>query len=90
VNGFRTDAERRMCCTVSGHVHSNAGISSTATPQELVWGMAVGCGVNAKHMAFAYGKNFLRKPVIACGIVYHGEPVVEFMNLGKRIRRVAR
>lgn len=90
VNGFRLDAERRMCCTVTGHNHSNAGISATATPQELVWGMAVGCGVDAKHMAFAYGKNFQRKPVISCGVVHEGEPVVEFMDLGKRIRRIYR
>lgn len=90
VNGFRQDCERRMRSTVTGHNHSNAGISATATEQELVWGMAVGCGVDAKHLAFAYGRNFTRKPIIACGIVYNGEPVVEYMDLGKRIRRVRR
>lgn len=88
VNGFRKDAESRMCSTVSGHNHSNAGISATATSQELVWGLAVGCGVNMKHMAFAYGRHFTRKPVIACGVVYHGQPVIEYMDLGRRIRRV--
>ena len=68
VNGFRKDAEKRMRCTVSGHNHSNAGISATATDQELVWGMGVGCGVDHKHMAFAYGKHFANKPIIACGV----------------------
>ena len=88
VNGFRKDAESRMCSTVSGHNHSNAGISATATSQELVWGMGVGCGVNVKHMAFAYGRHFARKPIIACGVVFHGQPVIEYMDLGKRVRRV--
>lgn len=88
VNGFRKDCETRMRCTVSGHNHSNAGISATATDQELVWGMAVGCGVNHQHMAFAYGKHFAKKPIIACGIVDNGRPHVEYMDLGKKVRRV--
>lgn len=88
VNGFRKDAEQRMISTVSGHNHSNAGISATATCQELVFGMAVGCGVDRKHMAFAYGRHFARKPIISCGVVYHGEPVIEFMPLGRRLRRI--
>jgi metallophosphoesterase superfamily enzyme len=88
INGFRKDCETRMRCTVSGHNHSNAGISATATDQELVWGMAVGCGVNHAHMAFAYGKHFAKKPIIACGVVIDGEPHIEYMNLGKKVRRV--
>jgi len=87
INGFRKDAEQRMRCTVSGHNHSNAGISATATDQELVWGLAVGCGVNQKHMAFAYGKNFAKKPIISCGVVIDGVPQIEYMNLGSKIRR---
>lgn len=87
INGFRKDAETRMRCTVTGHNHSNAGISATATDQELVWGMAVGCGVDHKHLAFAYGKHFAKKPIIACGIVMDGEPIIEYMNLGSKIRR---
>jgi predicted phosphodiesterase len=88
VNGFRKDCETRMRCTVSGHNHSNAGISATATDQELVWGMGVGCGVDHVHLAFAYGKHFAKKPIIACGVVIDGEPHIEYMNLGKKIRRV--
>ena len=88
INGFRKDAEQRMRCTVSGHNHSNAGISATATDQELVWGMAVGCGVNHEHLAFAYGKHFAKKPIVACGVVIEGEPHVEYMNLGKKVRRL--
>ena len=88
INGFRKDAETRMRCTVSGHNHSNAGISATATDQELVWGMAVGCGVNHEHLAFAYGKHFAKKPIVACGVVADGTPHVEYMNLGSKVRRL--
>ena len=88
INGFRKDAETRMRCTVSGHNHSNAGISATATDQELVWGMAVGCGVNHEHLAFAYGKHFAKKPIISCGLVIEGEPHIEYMDLGSKVRRI--
>ena len=88
VNGFRKDAETRMRCTVTGHNHSNFGVSYTATDQELVWGLAVGCGVDVRSMAFAYGKNFAKKPVIGCGVVIDGVPYAEPMNLGKKVRRI--
>lgn len=88
VNGFRKDCENRMRPCVSGHNHSNLGVSYTATDQELVWGMAVGCGVDHRHLAFAYGKHFAKKPVIGCGVVIDGVPYAEPMNLGKKIRRV--
>lgn len=84
VNGFRMDAKNRMVNTVSGHNHSNAGISASASDHRLVWGMAVGCGVDNTSMAFAYGKHFKNKPIIACGVVIDGEPHVEFMNLGRK------
>jgi len=84
VNGFRNDSIKRMCRTVSGHAHGNAGVSATASNHRLVWGMAVGCGVDVESMAMAYGRHFLQKPIIACGIVIDGTlPVVEFMDLGE-------
>ena len=83
VNGFRNDAQRRMCRTVSGHAHGNAGISASASEHRLVWGMAVGCGIDREAMAFAYGKHFLQKPIIACGVVIDGSPYVEYMDMGE-------
>ena len=84
VNGFRNDAQARMCNTVSGHCHGNAGVSATASHHRLVWGMAVGCGVDNSTMAMVYGKHFKNKPIIACGVVIDGKlPVVEFMDLGE-------
>jgi predicted phosphodiesterase len=83
-NGFRNDAIKRMCRTVSGHAHGNAGVSATASQHRLVWGMAVGCGVDVDSMAMAYGKHFLQKPIISCGVVIDGTlPVVEFMDRGE-------
>ena len=83
VNGFRNDAIHRMTNTVSGHNHSNAGISATASQHRLVWGMAVGCGVDNSSMAFVYGKHFKNKPIVSCGTVINGKPEVHFMNMGE-------
>lgn len=83
VNGFRNDAKARMVSTVSGHCHGNAGISATASHHRLVWGMAVGCGVDNTTMAMAYGKDFKNKPVISCGIVIDGDPYIQYMDLGE-------
>lgn len=84
VNGFRNDCARRMQNTVSGHVHGNGGVSANASNHRLVWGLAVGCGVDNEQMAFAYGKHFLRKPIISCGVVIDGKlPIWEPMDLGE-------
>lgn len=86
VNGFRNDGIKRMCRTVSGHAHGNAGVSATASHHRLVWGMAVGCGIDVKSMAFAYGKHFLQKPIISCGIVLDGKhPYVEYFDGGEAV-----
>lgn len=84
VNGFRNDAKNRMQNSVSGHIHGNLGVSYTASQHRLVWGMAVGCGIDNKTMAFAYGKHFKNKPIVGCGVVKWGvEPHVFAMNLGE-------
>jgi len=62
-------------------------LSATASATQLVWGLAVGCGVDNDQMAFAYGKNFARKPIVACGVVIDEEPHVEFMDLGSYIKK---
>ena len=83
-NGFRLDAERRMTNTVSGHAHSNGGISASACEHRLVWGLAVGCGVDMDSMAYAYAKDFPRKSVISCAVIKHGEPHIYYMPLGEK------
>jgi len=72
-NGFRNDAKSRMCNTVSGHAHGNLGVAYSACQEKAVWGMAVGCGIDNKSMAFAYGKHFKNKPIVGCGIVRGGK-----------------
>lgn len=84
--GYGKDARTRMCNTVSGHAHGNFGVAYTANSTRLVWGMGVGCGVDRRSMAFAYGKHFKKKPILGCGVVMDDGklPVCFPMDLGRR------
>lgn len=86
VNGFRADSQKRMVSTVTGHAHGNFGVSYTATDHRLIFGLAVGCGIDVESMAFAYGKDFSLKPIVGCAVVLEDGtlPVNFAMNLGKK------
>lgn len=86
VGGFRRDSRDRMCNTVTGHVHTNFGVSYTATDHRLVFGCAVGCGIDNRSMAFAYGKNFKLKSIVGCAVVSENGtlPICFPMPLGSK------
>ena len=73
--------------TVIGHLHTNAGVEWSANSKDLIFGMAVGCGIDREQYAFNYGKDFKYKPILGCGIVANNGQHAEFvpMNLGKKI-----
>ena len=56
--------------TVIGHLHSVAGVEWLANSKEIMFGMSVGCGIDRRKYAFKYGKDFRRKPILGCGVVY--------------------
>ncbi len=72
-------AKMRMQSTVVGHFHSACGVWYQAGPTTKVWGMNVGCGVDRNHWSMQYGTAFLKKPIVACGVVIDGDPFVETM-----------
>lgn len=57
--------------TVIGHLHSVAGVEWLASEKDCIFGMCVGCGIDRHEYAFRYGKDFRRKPILACGVVEH-------------------
>ena len=71
----------RMQPTVMGHYHSCCGVWYQAGPTQKTWGMNVGCGVDREHWSMHYGAAFLKKPIVACGVVIDGTPFVETMEL---------
>ena len=55
--------------TVLGHFHSTFGVGYMANTQDLSFGMAVGCLIDISSYAMEYGKDFLDRPILGCGIV---------------------
>jgi hypothetical protein len=62
--------KRKSVCM--GHLHSNFGIEFSGTEHDLLFGMAVGCGVDRHSYAAAYGRDFPRKPILGCATVTDG------------------
>ena len=59
---------------VQGHYHTKFGIEYWANPDNLFWGMQVGCLINQKSLAFAYAKNFKTRFIIGCGMIIDSQP----------------
>ncbi len=57
------------CSTVTGHLHSSCGVEWSANERDRIFAMGVGCGIDRKLYAHAYGKDFRRKPILAVGVV---------------------
>ncbi len=55
-----------------GHSHSFGGCSYIAGPNDIIFGLNVGCGIDNEAYAMAYGKPYLLKPTLGCGVVKDG------------------
>ena len=70
---LKTSQAMGMSC-VQGHYHTKFVISWWANPDNLFFGMNVGCLINQKSMAFAYAKNFKTRFILGCGVILNGVP----------------
>lgn len=77
-----TRMKNELQSQVQGHIHSEAYVEYSCGANHRVFGVQVGCGVNRKSYAFAYGKDG-KKPMISCGVVLDkGQlPLIIPMNL---------
>ena len=86
VHGTGRKAYNRMLAdlisVVQGHYHSESYIKYSVGKFRKMFAMQVGCGVNDKSYAMAYGKHF-DKMHINCGVVLdEGQlPILEYMKL---------
>jgi predicted phosphodiesterase len=84
-NGAINRAIRSRQSTVIGHIHSFGGVNYHANENDIIFGLNVGCGIDATRYAFEYGKPFVNKPTLGCGIVVGGRNAMFIpMNLGKK------
>lgn len=84
-NGAINRALRSRQSTVIGHIHSFGGVNYHANDNDLIFGLNVGCGIDTRAYAFEYGKAFVNKPTLGCGIVIDGHHAMFVpMALGKK------
>lgn len=74
---------KMLMSVVQGHIHSAAGIKWLANPQRRIFGMDVGCGIDDKAAAFAYGKHQKQRSILSAGVVLDGIPYHEIMPMGE-------
>ena len=77
-------------CAVQGHYHSRFKIEYWSNPNGLFWGFQVGCLISPDSLAFEYGRNNMDKPIIGCGIIIEGHPVLLPMELDEKGRWTGR
>ena len=75
------NAQAEHCSLVQGHLHSQFGVEFAANHERAIFGMQVGCGVTPNHPAMKYSRVYSQRPILGCGVVLNGEPVIERMKL---------
>ena len=55
--------------TVIAHIHHNLKSGYFASHKDRILYMGVGCGIDIKRYAFEYGKDFIKRPVLGCGVI---------------------
>lgn len=78
----RNRAKSDLTSVVQGHYHSESYVEHFVGKTYSIFAMQVGCGIDKKSYAMAYGKSF-PKPHINCGIVLENGtlPFLEYMKL---------
>ena len=76
---------------IQGHFHSTLELSWIQSTMNTRFNMIVGCLIDAKSMAFAYGKNFTKKPMLGVGWINElGEPSLIRMITDKNNRWIGK
>lgn len=78
----RKRAQAELTSIVQGHYHSESYIEHFVGKNYKIFAMQVGCGIDRKSYAMAYGRHF-NKPHINCGVVLENGtlPILEYMKL---------
>ena len=64
----RAKMKKELQSQIQGHLHSDLYVDFIVGKNFRIFGMQVGCGIDNKSYAMAYGRNF-KKPAIGCGVL---------------------
>lgn len=69
---------------VVGHWHSKFSITYAASSERLYWGVYGGCLIDAKALAFEYGRHIAKRPILGCTVIVDSIPTLIPMTLNSR------
>ena len=81
--------DANMKSTVFGHHHTEAGIWYLKKSSQQFFAMNVGCLIDVTAYAFRYAVLAKKRPVLACGVILDGLPIIVPMrtdSLGRYIK----
>ena len=76
----RQRSKNDLMSVVQGHYHSESYITFYVGHNYKIFAMQIGCGIDDKAYAMAYGRNY-PKNHINCGVIIDGMPILEYMTL---------
>lgn len=77
-------AMQKRCSVVIGHTHTHAGAKFHTNDTSRIFSLQAGCGIDLRAYAFAYGRDFITRPTLGCGVVLDGVlPIFIPMPIGK-------
>jgi hypothetical protein len=80
------DANQRS--TVFGHSHTEAGIWYTRRANSTMFAFNVGCLIDVNAYAFRYAQLAKRRPILSCGVVLDGMPILVPMKIDSKGRYI--
>jgi predicted phosphodiesterase len=81
-SGYGKLAKEMGCSAFQGHYHGKQEITRHASALMDRFNIFVGCGIDRKSLAFAYGKNHIPKPLLGCAVIdEEGIPHLYHMKL---------
>lgn len=67
--------------TVVAHTHSTLAVNWMSGPTDSIFAMNSGCLIDERAMAFKYASEMTSRPVLGCGVIIDGNPIVIKMEL---------
>ena len=64
-----------VCC-IQGHHHAKSNIEYLRTPTRLLFGMSTGWLGDDEALAFRYNRVSLARPILSCGVIINGQPII--------------
>lgn len=65
---------------VQGHFHSEFNIHYWSNPLDVYFSMMCGCLIDDKSLAMEYNKLTMKRPIIGCGLIIDGKPILEMLE----------